>query len=172
MTDSNKEKQNTVHTALEITCTSCGKRFIFNRNKHEHFARMGWSLPKRCPSCRKEMQILREKEAEKINSKAWQRKKTEEQKSFDALLKIWPVIAMEEIRPKDGHAHYIIGNGFDLMHGVKSSYYAFRDSLGKQNSLRNILESYLTPEDIWADFENALAHFDISSMGSQFLVDN
>ena len=158
MTDSNKEKQNTVHTALEITCTSCGKRFIFSRNKHEHFARMGWSLPKRCPSCRKEMQILREKEAEKINSKAWQRKKAEEQKSFDALLKSWPVISMEEIRPKDGHALYIIGNGFDLMHGVKSSYYAFRDSLGKQNSLRNILENYLTPEDIWADFENALAH--------------
>lgn len=69
---------------------------------------------------------------------------------------------MEEIQPKDGHVLYIIGNGFDLMHGVKSSYYAFRDSLGKQNSLRKILESYLTPEDIWAYFENALAHFDIS----------
>lgn len=172
MTDSSKEKQNTVHVALEITCASCGERFILSRNKHEHFARMGWPIPKRCPSCCKAARILREKKAEQMDSEAWQRKKAEDQKMFDALLKSWPVISMDEIRPKDNQVLYIIGNGFDLMHGVKSSYYAFRDSLGKRNTLRETLENYLTPEDIWADFENALAHFDIPSMGSQFLVDD
>lgn len=172
MTDSSKEKRNTVHAALELTCVCCGERFIFSRAKQEHFNRIGWSIPKRCPSCRKEAQAQREKMAAQLESEAWQQKKAEDQKSFDTLLKSWTVIPIDEIRPNDDHVLYIIGNGFDLMHGVKSSYYAFRDSLGKRNLLRETLEVYLTPEDIWADFENALAHFDISSMGSQFMVDN
>lgn len=172
MTGLNKEKRNPVHAAQEITCICCGERFIFSRAKQEHFEQMGWSIPKHCPSCCKEVRAQREKAAEQIESKAWQRKKAEDQKSFDVSLKNWPVIPIDEIRSKDNHVLYIIGNGFDLMHGVKSSYYAFRDSLGKRNSLRETLETYLTPEDIWADFENALAHFNISSMGSQFIVDN
>ncbi len=28
---------------------------------------------------------------------------------------------------------YIIGNGFDIMHGVPSDYYKFRDFIGKNN---------------------------------------
>ena len=172
MTDSNKEKQNIVNTAQELACTRCGERFIFSRAKQEHFGQMGWSIPKRCPSCRKEIRVQREKAAEQIENESWQRKKAENQKSFGAMLKHWPVIPIDEIWPKDDHVLYIIGNGFDLMHGVKSSYYAFRDSLGKRNSLREILETYLTPDDIWADFENALAHFNVSAIGSQFIVDN
>ena len=172
MTDSNKEKQNIVNTAQELTCVRCGEHFIFSRAKQEHFGQMGWSIPKRCPSCRKEIRVQREKAAEQIENESWQRKKAENQKSFGAMLKHWPVIPIDEIWPKDDHVLYIIGNGFDLMHGVKSSYYAFRDSLGKRNSLREILETYLTPDDIWADFENALAHFNVSAIGSQFIVDN
>lgn len=172
MTGSNKENQNNVNTAQELTCIRCGERFIFSRAKQEHFEQVGWSIPKRCPSCRKEVWAQREMTAEQIENEAWQRKKVEDQKSFDALLKRWPVIPIDEIRPKNDHILYIIGNGFDLMHGVKSSYYAFRDSLGKQNLLRESLETYLTPDDIWADFENALAHFNISSMASQIMVDN
>ena len=153
MTGSNKENQNNVNTAHELTCIRCGERFIFSRAKQEHFEQVGWSIPKRCPSCRKEVRAQREMAAEQIENEAWQRKKVEDQKSFDALLKRWPVIPIDEIRPKNDHILYIIGNGFDLMHGVKSSYYAFRDSLGKRNLLRETLETYLTPDDIWADFE-------------------
>lgn len=172
MTDSNKEKRKAIQAAKELTCISCGARFIFGRYKQEHFTQLGWSLPKRCPVCRKEARVRREKEAERIEDEAWQQKKAEEQKLFDALLKSWPVVPVDELQPKNNRVLYIIGNGFDLMHNVKSSYYAFRDSLGKRNSLRDTLENYLTPDDIWADFENALAHFDISSMGSRFIVDN
>lgn len=172
MIDSNKEKQNLVHGAQELTCSCCGGHFIFRRAQQEHFEQMGWSIPKRCPSCRKDVQARRKKATEQIERETWQRKKAENQKCFEDQLKSWPVIPMDEIRPKDDHVLYIIGNGFDLMHGVPSSYYAFRDSLGKRNSLRETLETYLTPEDIWADFENALAHFNISSMGSQFMVDD
>lgn len=172
MTGSNKEKQNIVNTAQELACIRCGEHFVFSRAKQDHFEQMGWFIPKRCPSCRKEVRAQREEAAEQIENEAWRRKKAGDLKSFDALLQRWPVIPIDEIRPKDDHILYIIGNGFDLMHGVRSSYYAFRDTLGKRNSLREILETYLTPDDIWADFENALAHFHISSMGSQFVVDN
>lgn len=58
----------------------------------------------------------------------------------------------------------IIGNGFDLMHGVKSSYYNFANTLGKNNSLRFALETYLNVEDLWADFEDALAHINSDVM--------
>lgn len=169
MTGLNKEKRN---AALEITCICCEGRFIFSRAKQEHFEQMGWSIPKHCPSCCKEVRTQREKATEQNESKTWQRKKAEEQKCFDALLASWPVIPIDEIQLEDDHVLYIVGNGFDLMHGVKSSYYAFRDSLGKQNLLRETLETYLTSEDIWADFENALAHFNVSSIGGQFIVDN
>ena len=56
------------------------------------------------------------------------------------------------------------------MHGVRSSYYSFRDSLGKNNTLRWDLEYYLEPEDIWADFEDALAHFNMHAMCGKFII--
>jgi len=59
---------------------------------------------------------------------------------------------------------FIIGNGFDLIHGVRSSYYHFRDSLGKHSELRNSLELYIKKKDLWADFENSLAYIDTDSM--------
>lgn len=79
-------------------------------------------------------------------------------------------ILMESVNPS-AHTLYIIGNGFDLMHRVPSSYYNFRDSLGKNNSLRYSLETALTAEDIWADFENALGTLNLNLMGSRNIID-
>lgn len=59
---------------------------------------------------------------------------------------------------------FIIGNGFDLMHGVPSSYYDFRDSIGKDNILRFTLETFIQTDDMWGDFENSLAYLDRESM--------
>ncbi|NLK52992.1 MAG: hypothetical protein GX295_11225 [Syntrophomonadaceae bacterium] len=59
---------------------------------------------------------------------------------------------------------FIIGNGFDLMHGISSSYYNFRDTIGKNNILRFTLESYIRADDIWGDFENNLAYLDREMM--------
>lgn len=47
----------------------------------------------------------------------------------------------------------------------------FRDSLGKNNSLRDDLELTLTAEDIWADFENALGILNLDLMGSRDTID-
>jgi len=59
---------------------------------------------------------------------------------------------------------FIIGNGFDLMHGVPSSYYNFRDFLGRNNGLKNALEIYTKRDDLWADLEESLAHLDDEAM--------
>lgn len=53
---------------------------------------------------------------------------------------------------------YIIGNGFDLTHGVKSSYYAFKEYLNRRDkSLSFELDTYFECENFWGDFENNLA---------------
>lgn len=131
MADSAKESVEENRAAGELICFDCGKRFIFGRNEQERFAQMGWQPPKRCPACRKNTKERRKEAAERIENEAWQKKKAEDQKKFDALLKNWPVVQIDELRPENDRVLYILGNGFDLMHGIKSSYYAFRDSLGK-----------------------------------------
>jgi hypothetical protein len=56
---------------------------------------------------------------------------------------------------------YIIGNGFDLAHGLPTSYLRFRDHARDRLSL---LEEYfyfdLDDDWMWWDFENKLGHFD------------
>lgn len=91
---------------------------------------------------------------------------------FYNRLKSWNVIEIDAIRPANDNILFILGNGFDLMHNVRSSYYAFRDSIGKNNSLRTTLEFYLTPEDIWADFEDSLARFNVGAMASSELIED
>ncbi len=59
---------------------------------------------------------------------------------------------------------FVIGNGFDLAHGVKSSYWDFRSTLGKSNQLRAALEVALVGDDLWGDFENNLAHINTYGM--------
>jgi hypothetical protein len=59
---------------------------------------------------------------------------------------------------------FIIGNGFDLMHGVPSRYHDFRDSIGRRNVIRTTMESYIHKPDIWGEFENNLAYLDRAMM--------
>lgn len=172
MADLSKGARNSIPNARELFCNTCGEAFVFRRCEQEVFAQHGWVDPKRCPTCRKAERELRKREVERQESQKWQREKAAEKELFEALLKDWKVITKEDIHPENDHVLYIIGNGFDLMHGVRSSYYAFRDFLGKHNSLLFALEKFLTTEDIWVDFEDALAHFDMQAMCSKFLVDN
>lgn len=50
------------------------------------------------------------------------------------------------------------------MHGIKSSYYDFQKTLGRNSYLRFALENYLQDDDIWADFENALGKINVGAM--------
>lgn len=57
---------------------------------------------------------------------------------------------------------YIIGNGFDLHHGIASTYRHFATWLADADrTVFRLVEDYFSAdEDFWADFEQRLAEFD------------
>ena len=135
-------------------CKTCGKQFLSETDNSY------------CRICNKKWYEKQEKIREQAENLKWQEQKEQERKLFEAKVQTYKPILMESVNPS-AHTLYIIGNGFDLMHRVPSSYYNFRDSLGKNNSLRYSLETALTAEDIWADFENALGTLNLNLMGSR-----
>lgn len=71
---------------------------------------------------------------------------------------------------------YIIGNGFDLHHGIPSSYREFARYLGNTDpTIYTLVDEYFSIDDaFWADFEMRLADFDADyavDYASQFLDD-
>ncbi|MDR3697744.1 bacteriophage abortive infection AbiH family protein [Mucilaginibacter sp.] len=59
---------------------------------------------------------------------------------------------------------YIVGNGFDIYHGLKTSYADFYDFVNENyNDLKSDLDSYFSFSDdknnLWKDFENDLKTF-------------
>ncbi len=139
-------------------CKTCGKQFL--SETHYFYCRV-------CSKKWHEEQARIQKQAENLK---WKEQKKREQELFETEIKAYKPISMEDITLST-HTLYIIGNGFDLMHRVPSSYYNFRDSLGKNNGLRYDLETVLTAKDIWADFENALGTLNLELMGSRNIVD-
>ncbi|MGK6313659.1 bacteriophage abortive infection AbiH family protein [Neorhizobium sp. DT-125] len=70
---------------------------------------------------------------------------------------------------------YIIGNGFDLHHGIPSSYKAFGEYLRLSDAKTyEVVEKYFAMDaQLWAEFEDRLASFDSDSLiedASNFLV--
>jgi hypothetical protein len=71
---------------------------------------------------------------------------------------------------------YIIGNGFDLHHGIPSAYREFARFLRNTDpTIYRLVDEYFSVDDaFWADFEMRLADFDADSAvdyASQFLDD-
>lgn len=73
---------------------------------------------------------------------------------------------------------YIIGNGFDLYHGLPTSYGHFRDYVKEHdNELAELVEkfySYKEDSDFWSDFEENLGNFDddlLREYGLNYLED-
>jgi hypothetical protein len=70
---------------------------------------------------------------------------------------------------------YIIGNGFDLHHGIRSAYKQFGTFVQSNDSeLYSLIENYFGVEnDFWSEFEMRLADFDAAALmegASDFLV--
>ena len=139
-------------------CKTCGKQFIQKLNNQTE-----------CLICRKNKVTAKRKERVEAEAAVWAEQKKRNQEKFEQEIIKRSTIRLEDIHPL--HALYIIGNGFDLMHRVQSSYYNFRDSLGKRSALRTALEQGLTPDDIWADFEESLGKQDLDLMASSHIVD-
>jgi hypothetical protein len=61
---------------------------------------------------------------------------------------------------------YIIGNGFDIYHDLKTKYSDFREYTQRYNpNLRYSLDTYFDA-DLWSDFENNLAQLSIDEICS------
>jgi hypothetical protein len=70
---------------------------------------------------------------------------------------------------------YIIGNGFDIHHGIRSNYSDFGKFLAAHDKETfDLVGKYLAfDDDFWSDFESRLADFDAASLiedASDFLV--
>lgn len=169
MQNTNTDDKRTCLKAQEQICITCGRRFIIRRNSGTIPSRL--PLPENCYECQKAKRAQQQKEKEERENRKWQQKKEREHQAYLAQLPRWDVVSRDSIQPVADRVLYIIGNGFDLMHGVRSSYSAFRDSLRKDSPLRFALENFWIPDDIWADFENALAQFNAEAMSSSFMVD-
>lgn len=73
---------------------------------------------------------------------------------------------------------YIIGNGFDLYHGLPTSYGHFREYVkGHDKELSELVEKFYLPKrngDFWNDFEENLGNFDddlLREYGQNYLED-
>lgn len=70
---------------------------------------------------------------------------------------------------------YVIGNGFDLHHGINSSYRNFRDWLYETDPtvITDVEEAYgCCDDEWWSDFENQLGSLDILEYASTVASEN
>lgn len=111
-----------------------------------------------------------EKIREQAENLKWQEQKEQERKLFEAKVQTYKPILMESVNPS-AHTLYIIGNSFDLMHRVPSSYYNFVIVLARIIVFDIVLKQHYSTEDMWADFENALGTLNLNLMGSRNIID-
>lgn len=145
-------------TDEQLTCIECGTEFIFSVGEQQFYSAKKLSLPKRCKACRDQRKQTHQEE-----------KRIRNEHLYEEILKGYTVHQISDIQLSN--PLYIIGNGFDLMHGVPSSYSNFKQSLGKHSDLRQELEIYLNSESIWSDFEEALGHLNYSMMMNADVID-
>ncbi|AVI86657.1 MULTISPECIES: bacteriophage abortive infection AbiH family protein [Pseudomonas syringae group] len=63
---------------------------------------------------------------------------------------------------------YVIGNGFDLHHGLPTQYKHFKDFLRTEDSeVYDWVDSYVPAENDWSDLEAALAYLDTDNIVSE-----
>lgn len=166
---------------INSICKDCGKEFTISPEEQKHFRAMGYELPKRCKDCRQirkaarkavEMEkhaILAAQEQEKR-----QRKWEEDETKLSDLLKALPFhqTTMDALTlTNPSKSLVVIGNGFDLMHGAKSSYWNFQETIGKNNSLRFYMETYLDTEDLWSNLEESLGKLNYSIFLNSHVID-
>ena len=68
---------------------------------------------------------------------------------------------------------YIIGNGFDLHHGINSSYKNFQEWMYENHPdvIEKVDEIYgIVNEEWWSDFENQLASLDAIRYSSEIAM--
>lgn len=171
---------------ISAKCKDCGKEFIITVEEQRKYKSLGFELPKRCHECRKKRKEAKKvieakaKERQVIKDREEQQKQwKKDEKEIEQILSVlaFPQISINEIALADpSESLVIIGNGFDLMHGVKSSYWDFQKTIGKYSPLRFCMETYFDTEDLWSDLEDSLGRLNYSiflnSHGIDMWLDN
>lgn len=152
-----------------MICKDCGKEYNINPGEISFYESHKLSLPKRCPDCRKSREAAK-KEIEQ--NKKWE----EDERRLNSLLLSLPfhqTLLSDLLFPNPDKSLVIIGNGFDIMHGAKSSYWDFQKTIGKKSSLRFEMETYLdVPNDsLWYNLEDSLGHLDYSMFLNPHVID-
>ena len=143
-----------------MICKDCGKEFNITPGEMKFYEANNLKLPKRCPDCR-----TTRKKANEVAER--QRKWEDDEKRLKVLLDTLPfhqtTLNNLEFNNPD-HLLVVIGNGFDIMHGVKSSYCDFQKTIGKHSSLRSDMKTYLdVPADaLWYNLEDSLGRLNYS----------
>ena len=107
----------------QIICKDSGKSFSISPDEEMFYTSKGLQVPKRCKECRKN----RKEEEKRIKAE-------QDEKELQGLIAKVEQKPIEFTNPDKSLV--IIGNGFDIMHGVKSSYWEFQKTTGKKSSLR------------------------------------
>ena len=104
--------------AINLTCQKCNKNYIFASYDQPYYD----SIPNICPICRRKIAAEKMRQQEELENAEWDRLKRKQYKLFEEQLQQYHVVSLDKIMPcNDKDILYIIGNGFDMMHGVKSS---------------------------------------------------
>lgn len=166
---------------ISATCKECGKIFIITSEERKRFKSLGFELPKRCHECRKkrkeEKRVAEAKIKEKqkaLENEERQKKWEKDEKEMERLVKkfSFPQISIKDMQLENpSKSLVIIGNGFDLMHGVKSSYWDFQKTIGKNSSLRFYMETYLDTSDLWSNLEDSLGMLNYSIFLNPYIID-
>lgn len=161
--------------AVLLTCKNCGIQFIYEHRWAKGSDRHNGRMPTLCHSCWKKYRNERQHKQNMERHKEEQQRRViesiKQQEMFTLKLKSWNVVPMENIHPTGSKSLFILGNGFDLMHGVKSSYYDFRDFLRKTDPVRETLEDNFHVPNLWSNLEESLAYFDLNRMCNDDAID-
>ena len=157
------------HEDLTVQCADCGRDFVITSNEQLFYGSKGFALPKRCKDCRKKRKEVRQAQEKVLQDKARREKNEEEEKELRSLLQENPIQQVEFKyleNQKPETTLFVIGNGFDIMHGVPSSYWDFQKTLGRNSELRFHLENYLKvdADKLWYNFEDSLSHINAGVM--------
>lgn len=146
----------------QIICKDCGKSFSISLDEEKFYTSKGLQIPKRCKECRKARKEQKAQEEKRIKAE-------QDEKELQRLVAKFEQKPIEFANPDKSLV--IIGNGFDIMHGVKSSYWEFQKTIGKNNPLRWEMETYLDTGDLWSNLEDSLGKLNYSMFLNPHVID-
>ena len=156
---------NGANEIIKRICVDCGSEFCITIKEQFFFVYNNLSLPKRCKACRKSRKAIKN-EQDRIEQAELKKQEELELQSILQNVGVENVEFQRLVNETPESALFVIGNGFDIMHGVPSSYWNFQKTLGKRSEIRYHLENYLNvkSDELWYNLEESLSHINAGVM--------